>query len=72
MKIDEDIQDYVAAMNPESLGQRVAMEISMQEKRNARRERGEVWPKPVRVPTPERPITAGKIEAFWKAVTYDC
>lgn len=38
-RIDQDIQDLVEEMNPTSLGARVAMENTLQERRNRRNER---------------------------------
>lgn len=35
MKIDDDIKAYVEACKPKGLGQRVAMEVTLQENRNA-------------------------------------
>lgn len=34
MEIDQDIKDYVDAMEPSSLGQRVAIEVTLQERRD--------------------------------------
>lgn len=34
MRIDDDVKAYVDQMEPKSLGQRVAMEVTLQEKRN--------------------------------------
>lgn len=41
-RIDKDIQDQVEGMNPRSLGQRVAMENTIQNKRNRRLGKKEV------------------------------